>query len=356
VLGAGLDPANSAAAAAAAPSSAATDALVGDDDDDQSMEFRRLLQFTPSPSQVGVSLLSSAGTPILQRLLPSIKNSPLASWLFDNIQIEEHFAYWPSLGRQQVVPVLSVNGSFSLDRYPFNALGLRGAIDVHVQVSPWYGSQFGPLRLPSSPLQILMHANYPINLDFGAGIKLNNVYLAVDYAPRRRRGQPSTVMYTVGGSMDFSLSNQDTALTLDASVTMQSGLDAITLEATVTNWQNAFGLEWLTMNRVTLFAILGVPELYVDITAQWTIAGKTLKMQGIKTGSFIGAGVQVFDISANEIASMFTELFGGSLAPTEVEVLFNTAFVGVANSPGYVLGYEMQRGITIHANVDIWSV
>lgn len=348
----------SAATAAAAPSTlmVISEEEVDDEDGDdaEAQQRRRLLQVQPSvqPSSLLPSV-SSVSMSLLPRLLPLLVESPLAEYVFDDIQLQETFVYWDRLGPAHVQPALLLNASFNLNRYPFNELGLTGAIGVELQVSPWYGSQMGQLRLAPQPLNILMRADYPVDARLIGDVRLDNVWFSVNYAPRRN--EPSSVRYQVGGRMEFDIPGQMVPLILDAVISAEHGRAALSLEATVANWQRAFGLDWLTMRYVQLSAVVGVPQVYFRITSEWEIAGKTLQMEGVKSGPFIGGGVSVADLTADDLASMFQELFGGSVAPSQVRMVFNEAFIAVANGPGTILGREVSKGLTIQANMDIWE-
>lgn len=103
-----------------------------------STSTRRLLE--SSLDSAATDALSSS----LSDLIAGISTSALSSFELLGIEVSEWWIDFddddPSMG---VVPALIVNGSFSLDAYPFNTLGLHGLVSLSVIAYPWFGAQFG---------------------------------------------------------------------------------------------------------------------------------------------------------------------------------------------------------------------
>jgi len=280
------------------------------------------------------------------------------SWLsllgFNNVYAEEVLVWSADRGPDQQRPALFLNGTFSLDIAPLNMFGANGAVDFELFLYPWYGSQPELLGagLSPSPLNVRLFLNYPTSISFGDGITLTNVEFQIIAKPQLRE---APALFYLEADWELDVPVQDEPLLLEASVAMTEGSSAMRLEASLADWQNAFGIDGLWMDLFRISADVGVPSPRLQIETYWLLPGFALNMAGVFSKEFIGVATEVYGLSMKEINTMFRAIAKVDLAPSDFNLYFHRAFIGIANAPGTVLGQSVVRGVTVQATMDVWE-
>lgn len=260
--------------------------------------------------QAGTSSSGSVATVGLNQLMPMLRDSPIGAWVLERIDIQESFIYWSDATR--VVPALRANGSFSLNRYPFNQIGITGMLDVSVEAFPWYGVQTF-LEIASPVNQVTLFAEYHARAALVPGVvELDNVWVQVIHAMLPVSTSPPRTTITVGGTLDFTIPSQTDALTLEADATFVIGRPGVLLHGRLGNYENAFGISGLTLESLDVRTTIGQGDLESELTAMWDLPGReTLQMSGIKSSNFIGVGVAIQNVTLGDMTGVFQRMFGG---------------------------------------------
>lgn len=269
---------------------------------------RRLLESDADVATAATDVSLSAS---LRDLIPGVDTSALSSYVLTDVEVSEGWIYIGDIS-DGLLPALFVNGSFSLDAYPFNRLGLHGEVSLSVTAYPWFGSQFG-LELPPAPFQLVLEADYEMDLSPVSGVVLRDVYLIVSVAPIPLVSSRSVIAsFSVGGTAEIDLPGQSTPLTVSAQITLLEGDPTISFRAAAENWQNAFGVTGLTIDSVDLGAEFGGGSDSIELIAYWSlVSGSSFVLYGEKSGDFLAVGVQAANMSLADVGEIFQDVFGG---------------------------------------------
>lgn len=248
---------------------------------------------------------------ILSDLIPGVSTSALSSFGLFGVAVSEGWAYFGDASAG-VLPALFVNGSFSLDSYPFNQLGLHGEVALSVSVVPWFGSQTGQ-NLSPAPFQVTLQADYQTDLTPIDGITIRDVYIGVAVAPIPLLADTNVVAsFEVGGTADIALPGQSTPLTVEARLTMLEGQSWILFHASANNWEHAFGVAGLTIDAIDFDAQVGGESTAIQLVATWHLdSGAGFQLYGEKSRDFLAVGLQTTNMSLADIGGFFQDIFGG---------------------------------------------
>ena len=251
-------------------------------------------------------------------LLPALKDTALPSLqLPGDITIAEGFVYFSSYGEDLVLPNLRLNGSLSLDSYPFTLLGLHGEVDVVLEITNWLGSQM-PLDLSPSTMHVTVRADYPAEVTLGAGCVLTDVFVDLAVTPTPLVAGPVVTLFKLGGSFSFQLPGQAQPLLMDASVSMLSDSTDVSFSASLENWENAFGVTGLTLDLLSVDITVSDSNPFFDISASWAVdvvgdLPLTFQLEGQSGDGFTALGVVVSNFTAGQLAAVFLDITGGRL-------------------------------------------
>lgn len=272
---------------------------------------RRLLQLQAPLDSATTDLLSSS----LSDLIPGLSTSALASFELRGIEVSEWWIYFDDDDLSQgVVPALLVNGSFSLDAYPFNTLGLHGVVSLSVTAHPWFGSQFGAgVTLSPSSFTVSLDADYQMDLSPIDGVVIRDIGLRVSVVPIPAvPGRTVSAVFSVSGTADIDLPDQSAPLVVSADLTLLEGGSYVLFHASASNWEDAFGVTGLTIDAVDFDAQIGSGDTDMEMVATWHLtSGTAFALNGVKSGDFLAVGLQAKNLSLADVGEFFQDIFGG---------------------------------------------
>lgn len=259
---------------------------------------RRLLDYHSSTTLSSSTLL----------FLPGVSTSAWSTWELGDVRIYTDVIEFHEFSPPLLRPALYLNGSFSLDREPFNWLGLHGSLNVEVEVTPWYETQPSELDVPATvPMELTLTADYPINVEVASGITITDAYLVVALQPMPLMSDVSVrTSFTLGGSVSFQVSGQEQPLVASARVTVWEDSSAVSFTASLEDWRNAFGLPGVNLDLLSLSGEIISGKVDLVVSALLSVDDETqYQLQGVKQGGFYALGMEITKFSLADVGLLF---------------------------------------------------
>jgi hypothetical protein len=252
----------------------------------------------------------------LARLIPGLESSALASWVVSHVNISEGLKRFPdydTVDTMAILPSLLISSRFDLaSEYPFSMLGISGELTLSVEAYPWYGAQLQGASVMPSPFQLTLTADYAARVEIVPGLVLKDVYVSVVLKPVREFvGASKDAVFTVGGAVQMKL-GQDDPLLLSASISITQGSSIISFQALLENWENALGIDGLTLSSLQLFGTVARGTVDLSVEATWALQdGSTFALAGAKQGDAVAIGVHIEEFTLQTLIMLMQEIFGG---------------------------------------------